>query len=404
MASKTQTLKFKQTVNAPPAEVYRAFTNSTALREWLCDAAQADRRKGGRVHLWWNAGQHMTGEFAALVPDKKVAFTWRGRSDPAATNVQVSFTAKNGGTLVTLTHSGVGAGKVWADAVAGFKHEWPRSLENLKSVLETGRDLRFTLRPMLGIQVDTFDAETAARLGVPVKEGIRLSGVVEGMGAEAAGLQKDDVIVGVGGRKTHNWSTLADALQAHRAGDGVKVVFYRGGAKQTVAMKLSGRPIDEPPATAAELAEAVRKMHAEFDASLAAVFEGVSEEEASHQPGPDEWSAKDVVCHLLGGERDTHAWIIDLIGGEERWSDGWAGNIRTRHVGILAAFPTVPALLEELKRNELETAAMLAALPEAFVARKGSFWRLAYGVLDSPSHNAGHLDQIRAAIASARKP
>ncbi len=399
----TQVLKFKQRVNAPPAQVYRAFTNSTALREWLCDAAQADGRKGGRVHLWWNAGHYATGEFTSLVPDKKVVFTWRGPSDPAATNVQVSLVARDGRTLVTLTHSGVGRGRAWAATAEGFKREWPRSLENLKSVLESGRDLRFTLRPMLGIQVDTFDAETANKLGVPVKEGIRLGGVLEGMGASTAGLQADDVIVNVGGKKTHGWPALANALQAHRAGDEVKVAFYRGGDKRTVVMKLSGRPIDEPPATATELAEAVHKMHAEFDAQLAAVFEGVSEEEASHEPGPGEWSAKDVVCHLLAGERDTHTWIIDLLGGEERWSDGWAGNIRTRHVGILAAFPTVPALLEELKRNEMETAAMLAALPEEFVARKGSFWRLAYGILDSPSHNTGHLDQIRAAIASARK-
>lgn len=51
-----QSLKFKLTVNAPAAEVYRAFTTSMVLREWFCNAAQADARKGGCLYLHWNSG------------------------------------------------------------------------------------------------------------------------------------------------------------------------------------------------------------------------------------------------------------------------------------------------------------------------------------------------------------
>jgi len=39
----------------------------------------------------------------------------------------------------------------------------------------------------------------------------------------------------------------------------------------------------------------------------------------------------------------------------------------------VAVFSTVPALLEELKRLEAETVAMLAALPAGFVARKRTY-------------------------------
>ena len=35
MAARTKTLTFKRTLSAPAQEVYRAFTNATALREWL---------------------------------------------------------------------------------------------------------------------------------------------------------------------------------------------------------------------------------------------------------------------------------------------------------------------------------------------------------------------------------
>ncbi|MGH2593540.1 MAG: SRPBCC domain-containing protein, partial [Anaerolineae bacterium] len=216
MPSKTQSLKFKRTVNAPPAEVYRMFTNSTALREWLCDAAQADPHKGGRVHLWWNSGYYTTGEFTALSPDRKVAFTWSGRGEPDATQVQVSLTGKNGGTALTLTHARLGSGKAWANFVREFTRGWEKNLDNLQSVLETGQDLRFTLRPMLGVNIGEFNAEIAAKLGVPMTEGIRLDGVGEGMGAHAAGLRKNDVLVGFGGKKVTGWPSLVSVLQTRR--------------------------------------------------------------------------------------------------------------------------------------------------------------------------------------------
>ncbi len=400
--AKTQTVKFKQTVNAPAAQVYRAFTNSTALREWMCDGATTDARKGGRLCLWWNDGYLTSGEFTALRPDKKIAFTWRGKDEPEASQVQVSLTEKNGSTIVKVAHSGIGTGKAWAKTLKEMTAAWPYSLENLASVLGSGPDLRIALRPMLGITIDTFDAGTAKRLGVPVTDGIRISGAVEGMGARAAGLQKDDVIIGLGGKKVTG-TTLAGALQGRRGGDTVPVVFYRGQEKHKVAMELSRRPLPEIPATAGELAEAIRKIDAELDVELASCFEGVTEEEASFKLAPGEWSAKDVVAHLLAGERDLHSPVTEAIDGIARSYDGFVSNIEARHTAIMAAFPTAQAMLEEYRRNQTETAALLAALPPEFIARKGSYWSLAFGFLQPPFHNREHFKQIRAAIEAARK-
>ena len=72
-------LTFKRSVNVPPAEVYRAFTHATALRDWLCDAAQTEVRKGGRVYLWWNSGVYASGAYTALEPGKKVAWVSMSR-------------------------------------------------------------------------------------------------------------------------------------------------------------------------------------------------------------------------------------------------------------------------------------------------------------------------------------
>src|SRR4051794_40519699 len=116
----------------------------------------------------------------------------------------------------------MGSGVEWAEAVDKIKSIWEDGLENLESVLQTGVDLRFARRPMFGLSAaDVLNDEIAARLGVPVKEGLVLTGLADGMAAVKAGFQKDDVLVEFGGAEIPNFQALGVALQAHRAGDKV---------------------------------------------------------------------------------------------------------------------------------------------------------------------------------------
>ena len=223
------------------------------------------------------------------------------------------------------------------------------------------------------------------------------------MGAEAAGLQPADVVVAIAGHDVVDWSSLTNALQAHRAGDTVEVVFYRGPEKCTLPMTLSGRPLPEIPATAAALTEAARERYDRVESDLESFFAEVSEAEAGHKPAPDEWSAKEVLAHLIHSERGWHNWIGDMIGGHEPWHDDWSGNIQARVAATVAAYPTIRELLDELKRHNAETLAIVANLPDDFMDRKGTYWRLAYNLLDAPYHHQTHMEQMRAAVASARQ-
>jgi len=399
----TQTLSFSQMVKAPPAEVYRAFTNATALREWLCNIATVAPRAGGRLYLWWNSGYYTSGEFITAEPHEKIAFTWHGRGEPAPTKVQITFTAKDGSTHVAIEHVGIGTGKEWSKSILEIEKGWEKGLENLASVLETGEDLRFVLRPMLGIFFGDYNADKAKELGVPVNEGIRLEGVVEGMGAQAAGMQKDDVLVNLAGVPTQDYFGLENALQHHRAGDQIEVVLYRGPEKKTLGMELSRRPIPEIPAAAKEFAETVRKRYAELEAELDKFFTGVSEEEASYKPAPDEWSVKENLAHLIQGERGTQSFLADLTSGQERYADDYGDNVHAYVEATVATYPTLKALIQELKRSDAETVEFIARLPAEFVARKGSYWRVAYYLLDSPFHFHEHVAQMTAALDAARK-
>ncbi|MBI3363076.1 MAG: SRPBCC domain-containing protein [Chloroflexi bacterium] len=407
MAANTQTFRFKRTVNVPPGEVYHAFTNPTAWRDWFCNAAQADARQGGRIYLWWNSGHYVCGEYTALEPDKKIAFTWDGRGEPEPTRVQVSLAAKNGVTQVTVTHSGVGSGAKWAKTLNGITHGWPEGLENLQSILETGIDLRIARLPRLGLMIDDFNAEIAARLGVPADRGIRIAGTFEATGARAAGLQKDDVMIKLGGKKAVDFPSLADALEGHRAGDVVPVVLYRGGEKMTVPLELSRRSIPELPPTAKELAEAGRKVADALHAELSKSVEGVSDVEASYRPAPNEWNIKELLAHFVACERDLQSWIAELLNGgnhagEVQDSLEFRPNVTVRLQAIVGRYPTVAGLLEELKRSQAETLSIVAALPAEFVARKPLYRRLADWITEY-IHLEEHRDQIRATLDSAKR-
>lgn len=400
MSDETRSLSFEQTVPAPPAAVYRAFTNPTALREWLCDVATVAPREGGRCYLAWNDGYYSSGEFTHLAPEEEVAFTWHGRGEPGPSSVAVTLTPNGNATRVQISHDGVGAGDGWAETHSALERAWPYSLENLASIFDSGADLRFTQRPMLGITVSDFNATMAERMGVPVNEGICLDSVVPGMGAADAGLREGDVIVSIAGQQVVDWPSLAHALQNHRAGDEVEVVFYRGSQRQEVTMTLSGRPIPHIPETIEELAAAARTRYDDIGDDLADLFAGATEAQASQKSAPDAWSAREILAHLIHSERGWQSWMADLVSGHEPWYDDWGGNLQARIEATVAAYPTVGDLLEELSRLHNETVAFIEHLPPDFLQRKASYWRLAYQLLEPPYHEYTHLDQMRQAMTA----
>ena len=77
----TQTFTFEQSIKASPAHIYHAFTNATALREWMCDVSTINPKPGGRLYVSWNSGYYASGEYTTLEKDKQVAFTWNGRNE-----------------------------------------------------------------------------------------------------------------------------------------------------------------------------------------------------------------------------------------------------------------------------------------------------------------------------------
>jgi uncharacterized protein YndB with AHSA1/START domain len=398
------TVASEQFVKASPQQIYFAFTHAVGLTEWLCDFATVAPRPGGRMYLWWHGDFYSAGEYLELEQGKSIKFKWHARFEPAASEVLVTLIEREGGTLVTLAHT-VPDGADWKKRAEGFKSEWDSTLPNLAQVFETGLDKRTFDRPMLGINISDFNADIAKTMGVPVNDGCRLDEIRPGMGAHAAGLCKDDVIVELNGRKiTNDFGTFILALQGKKGGDKVPVVFYRGPEKKTVTMELTRRPIPDVPWDPAELAKRVRLIYDESLTRLETCFKGVSEAEADREPGPGEWSAKQTLAHLIQTERGWIANLDDSVGGYPRLSDDWGGNLPAHINATVAAYATVRGMLDELKRLAVEMVAFLAALPPSFVERKASYFIYAFQVFELESHTISHIDQVNAALAAARKP
>lgn len=401
--SASRQLEFTQVLHVPIAQVYRAFTNSTALREWLCEFAATDVRAGGRFYAWWPGGFYLVGDFVALQPPHLVSLKWIGKGEPGFSELEVTLKEVEGGVEVTLLHKGFGEGAAWDKRLSSSKRGWGIALENLKSVLEQGADLRITRRPMVGLTgSEDLTPEKIAQLCLPVKAGIQISGVVEGMGAARAGLQKDDVIVELAGKKIESAADFVDVIRTHHAGDTIPLEYYRGQERYSVQLTLSARPRPPLAENGAALADVAHATYASGDRELQKCLRGASEAAAERRPAPGEWSVKEVLAHLILSERGLVLRINDMLAGDEGWYDGFTGNPMAPIAGVIQVFPSLRELLKELKRCEAQTVATLAALPPEFFARKSTWWRLASTLPYLNIHAQDHLGQIREALRAAQ--
>jgi len=121
MTTKTEektSLEIKRFINAPPARVYKAWTDPAELQRWFGPEdvrtikIDADVHIGGKYRwdLQKQDGEEWSclGEYRELVPGKKIVFTWKWDDDEnwAEHNsvVTVELSDRDGGTEVRLVH------------------------------------------------------------------------------------------------------------------------------------------------------------------------------------------------------------------------------------------------------------------------------------------------------------
>lgn len=71
--------------------------------------------------------------------------------------------------------------------------------------------------------------------------GVRLSSVLSGSPAEAAGLQREDIVLSIDGDETPDLVTYSEVLRGHEPGDIVQVRVRRGDVEMTLEAELEAR-------------------------------------------------------------------------------------------------------------------------------------------------------------------
>ncbi len=401
-ANASTEIKFERTIPGKPEDVYYAVSTSQGWRDWLADASYFRATPGGSFHLSWDTGWYASGTVETMEKPNRVVLAWSGKEAPGATQVAISLEPAGESTLVKVVQSGFGEGEQWDASRELAAGGWETGLENLESIFDTGADLRITRRPMLGIMGNDFNEEIAASIGVPVTEGTRLADVVEGMGAEKAGLQGDDVIVEMDGTSLRSWEDLGPVLQRRRAGDTVSVVFYRGAEKQEVEMELMGRPIPDLDLDPAAFAQSYREASAQVTEELREALDGVSEAEAEIA-ADDRWSVKENLAHLILTEEYNIDLPTELIQDGESQSAGGGENRRETLRAIVRTTPSIELLVARLERAQEETCAMLEESRHVLAHRRGVMWRLGTNLLHFPGgHDREHIEQMMREVETAR--
>jgi uncharacterized protein YndB with AHSA1/START domain len=388
----TTAQNFDQNIKAPISQVFPAFTNATLLREWFCDVATTQPIPGGRFFVSWNNHYYVCGDFISLDKDSCIELNWLGKEDPGKSKVKITLSPSESGTHIHVEHVGIGITPEWGKTAQEMTKGWQSSLENLKSTLETGEDLRIVRRPMLGIIIENV-----------TDQGIKLSDVIEGMGAHDVGLRKGDVIKKFDGIVITEYGLLTTALNRHEAGDIIEIDFMHDSKLITAKMKLSGRKIPPIPWDVSAFAKELEKQNKEVEDKLDELLKNISDKEASYKPNKEQWSVMEIIAHLLHGQRYTHHWLSGVLAMQEPVSDDFGGNQNAAVLATTRVYPTLKEIMAEFKRCNAENVAYITELPPEFVARKSSYWRTAFTLLEAPYHFYTHIEQINTALEKAKQ-
>ena len=100
--------------------------------------------------------------------------------------------------------------------------------EIASSIMNQILDYGEVRRGLLGVSIQTIDAEVAEALEIDVESGALITVIAPGSGAEAAGLRVDDIIVGVNNEKISGASELSNTIGLMASGEEIDIDYIRG--------------------------------------------------------------------------------------------------------------------------------------------------------------------------------
>ena len=138
-------LTLKRRIKAPPAQVFKAWTDPERIVHWFGPAetvsgsvrAALDVRVGGRFRVSFRTADgeyhEVGGVYREVVPARRLMFTWAWHSTPERESLVTVSLSQDGddGTLLTLHHEQFFDEK----ARDGHQRGWTSTLDKLERIL-----------------------------------------------------------------------------------------------------------------------------------------------------------------------------------------------------------------------------------------------------------------------------
>jgi uncharacterized protein YndB with AHSA1/START domain len=100
----------ERTFNAPVERVWSALTDVEQMRQWYFDLKEFKPDVGFEFEFvveHEGTTYHHLCKIMEVIPEKKIAYTWRYKGEPGDSLVTFDLSAEGGKTRVKLTHSGI---------------------------------------------------------------------------------------------------------------------------------------------------------------------------------------------------------------------------------------------------------------------------------------------------------
>ena len=145
----------------------------------------------------------------------------------------------SGGALVNLRGELVGINsaiisRTGGNVGIGFAVPTEIASSIMRQILDFGE----VRRGLLGVSIADINPEVAEALNSPVTSGALITRVEPGSAAEDAGLEVDDIIVGVNDRKIAGAAELRNTIGLMRSGDEVEIEYFRDNDKRKTSTAL----------------------------------------------------------------------------------------------------------------------------------------------------------------------
>lgn len=121
----------------------------------------------------------------------------------------------------------------------GYSFAVPANLA--EKVLSDLQDYGMVQRGLMGVFIDEVDSQLAKDLKLSSVEGVYVTRVTIGGGADEAGLKKGDVILKINGIKTKTMPEMQEQVGRYRPGNTIEIEYIRKGERKTASITLKNK-------------------------------------------------------------------------------------------------------------------------------------------------------------------